>query len=104
MSAEKRLLFEFPVPESNITIPASENSQLFRDHLLSKSREVLGGMESHSLTPLRPGNLILHTLCRSITFSQSQQLASLARLTHERHFNVRKFAVNSEIYVPAVSQ
>lgn len=102
MSADKRLLFEFPVPESNVTIPADpvEESQLFRDHLLSKSREV-SGMESHSLTPLRPGNLILHTLCRSITFSQSQQLASLARLTHERHYNIRKFDMKSEIFVPA---
>ena len=91
------------MPESNVTIEPDplETSQLFRDHLLSKSREVLAGMESHSLTPLQPGNLILHTLCRSITFSQSQQLASLARLTHERHYNIRKFAVNTEIYVPA---
>ena len=90
------------MPESNVTIPADpvEESQLFRDHLLSKSREV-SGMESHSLTPLRPGNLILHTLCRSITFSQSQQLASLARLTHERHYNIRKFDMKSEIFVPA---
>lgn len=95
--------FSVPVPESNVTIEPDplETSQLFRDHLLSKSREVLAGMESHSITPLQPGNLILHTLCRSITFSQSQQLASLARLTHERHYNIRKFAVNTEIYVPA---
>jgi len=102
MSAEKRLLFEFPVPESNVVIPPdkSETSQLFRDHLLSKS-DVMSGMGSHSLIPLQKGSMILHTLSRSITFSQSQQLASLARLTHERHFDVRKYDAKTEIYVPA---
>ncbi|KAL7534298.1 hypothetical protein ACHAWF_004791 [Thalassiosira exigua] len=102
MSAEKRLLFEFPVPESNVTIPSdeAEESQLFRDHLLSKS-SVMSDMDSHSHTPLQAGNLVLHTLSRSVTFSQSQQLASLARLTHERHFDTRKYDIKTEIYVPA---
>lgn len=102
MSADKRLLFEFPVPESTVTIPPGdvEASQLFRDHLLSKS-QVMVGMESHSHTRLQAGMLILHTLARSITFAQSQQLASLARLSHERHFDVRKYDVKTEIYVPA---
>lgn len=103
LTKHQRLLFEFPIPESNVTISADaaeDSQQLFRDHLLSKSH-VVSGMESHSLTPLRPGNLILHTLCRSITFSQSQQLASLARLTHERHYNTRKFDKHTEIYCPA---
>ena len=103
MSADKRLLFEFPVPESNVTIPpdSSASSQLFRDHILSKSHVL---SESHSLTPLRTGSLIFHTLTRSITFAQSQQLASLARLTHERHFDVRKYDVKTEIFVPAGMQ
>ncbi|KAL3792765.1 hypothetical protein ACHAWO_002370 [Cyclotella atomus] len=100
MTADKRLLFEFPVPESKVTIPSDEldSSQLFRDHLLSKSHVLT---ESHSLTALRRGSLILHTLNRSITFAQSQQLASLARLTHERHFDIRKYDQKTEIYVPA---
>jgi hypothetical protein len=100
MTADKRLLFEFPVPESKVTLPPdeSESSQLFRDHLLSKSHVLT---ESHSLTALRRGSLILHTLTRSITFAQSQQLASLARLTHERHFDIRKYDKKTEIYVPA---
>jgi hypothetical protein len=102
MSADKRLLFEFPVPESTVAIPPGklESSQLFRDHLLSKS-QVMSGMESHSHTHLHAGSLILHTLARSITFAQSQQLASLARLSHERHFDIRKYDVKTEIYVPA---
>lgn len=102
LSADKRLLFEFPVPESTIVIPPAESeaSQLFRDHLLSKA-QILQRLGSNSHTPLHAGMLILHTLARSITFAQSQQLASLARLTHERHFDVRKFDVKTEIYVPA---
>lgn len=99
MTADKRLLFEFPVPESKVTLPTDEEpSQLFRDHLLSKAHVLT---ESHSLTALGRGSLILHTLTRSITFAQSQQLASLARLTHERHFDIRKYDKKTEIYVPA---
>ncbi|KAL7489564.1 hypothetical protein ACHAW6_015220 [Cyclotella cf. meneghiniana] len=100
MTADKRLLFEFPVPESKVTLlpDESESSQLFRDHLLSKAHVLT---ESHSLTALHRGSLILHTLTRSITFAQSQQLASLARLTHERHFDIRKYDKKTEIYVPA---
>ena len=37
----------------------------------------------------------------SVTFAQSQQLSSLARLTHERHFDIRKYDEKTEIYVPA---
>ena len=32
-------------------------------------------------------------------FSQSMQLSSLGRLTHERHFNTRKFK-REEMYIP----
>lgn len=41
MSADNRLLFEFPVPESNVVTHADavDDSQLFRDHLLSKSQK-----------------------------------------------------------------
>ena len=98
MTADKRLLFEFPVPESKVTLPPDEPTQLFRDHLLSKAHVLT---ESQSLTGLQRGSLILHTLNRSITFAQSQQLASLARLTHERHFDIRKYDKKTEIYVPA---
>lgn len=98
MTADKRLLFEFPVPESKVALPPDEPTQLFRDHLLSKAHVLT---DSHSLTALQRGSLILHTLNRSITFAQSQQLASLARLTHERHFDIRKYDKKTEIYVPA---
>ena len=62
--------------------------------------EVLGELGSHSLRPLRPSQLIVHSMCRPLSLTQSQQLASLARLTHERHFDSRKFDAKSEIYVP----
>lgn len=97
MRADKRLLFGFPVTESSVIAPPNPETQLFRNHLLSKAN-VLG--ESHSLAPLREGQLILHTMHRSLSQSQMQQLASLARLTHERHFDTRKFA-KDELLVPA---
>mmetsp|Transcript_13058 Transcript_13058/g.26662 ORF Transcript_13058/g.26662 Transcript_13058/m.26662 type:complete len:411 (+) Transcript_13058:5-1237(+) len=102
MSADKTMLFEFEaISPSNVetpTNPATE-AQLFRTHLMSKA-EVLGELGSHSLRPLRPSQLIVHSMCRPLSLTQSQQLASLARLTHERHFDSKKFDPKSEIYVP----
>lgn len=104
MRADKRLLFQFPVPESNFTSTTVESDpvdeHLFRDHLLSKATTVLAQEPSHSLATLEPGMMLLHTMHRSLTFSQSQQLASLARLTHERHFDSYKYDRSFEIYVP----
>jgi acyl dehydratase len=106
MRADKRMLFEFPVPSSSVKASSSRNKSgddpvnlhLFRDHLLSKSH-VCQELQSHSLADLRPGQLILHSMNRSITFTQAQQLASLARLTHERHFDTRRFE-QSELLIP----
>ena len=61
---------------------------------------MLGELGSHSLTPLRPHQLIVHTMCRALSLTQSQQLASLARLTHERHFDSEKFEPTTEMFVP----
>jgi hypothetical protein len=123
MRADKRMLFEFPVPVSSASSSPSymddsttasnrkkngssssssvggENVHMFRDHLLSKA-DVCEELQSHSLVHLRPGQLILHSLQRSLTFTQSQQLASLARLTHEKHFDCRKYDTATEILVP----
>lgn len=95
------MLFAFSVPESHVSTEVNEDAEqhLFRDHLISKSG-ILHELGSHSLSPLRPGQLIFHTMNRSLTLSQSQQLASLARLTHERHFDVRKYDPSTEILVP----
>jgi acyl dehydratase len=79
---------------------SSQDAHLFRDHLLSKATTVLANQPSHSLSTLRAGDLILHSLHRSLTFSQSQQLASLARLTHPRHFDRRTYDSSSEILIP----
>jgi hypothetical protein len=70
----------------------------FSPSFLEKS-EVLAEIGSTSLTKLRPGQLILHKMCRSLSLSQSQQLASLARLTHERHYDTMKFDERKEIYI-----
>eukprot|EP00518_Triparma_eleuthera_P002962 CAMPEP_0182453222 /NCGR_PEP_ID=MMETSP1319-20130603/372_1 /TAXON_ID=172717 /ORGANISM="Bolidomonas pacifica, Strain RCC208" /LENGTH=411 /DNA_ID=CAMNT_0024651125 /DNA_START=29 /DNA_END=1264 /DNA_ORIENTATION=+ len=102
MSADKTMLFDFahlspsPVEASP---PIDNDEDMFRSHLLGKA-EVLGELGSHSLTPLRPQQLIVHTMNRALSLTQSQQLASLARLTHERHFNSHKFTPSSEMFVP----
>jgi hypothetical protein len=105
MRADKRMLFQFTVPESSQSLKSTlqptqdpPNGHLFRDHLLSKSH-VLQGLSSHSFAELREGQLVLHSLKRSLTFTQSQQLASLAKLTHEKHFDSRKYNV-TELLVP----
>jgi acyl dehydratase len=106
MQANKRLLFQFPVTESATQFPLHDDDasymaskHLFRDHILSKATTVLAEQPSHSLAKLRPHDLILHSMQRSLTLSSTQQLASLARLTHERHFDVRKYE-RSELLVP----
>lgn len=119
MRADKRMLFQFaaapPSSTSTSTVGSlragsssnhnnsqqqPDNVHLFRDHLLSKATTVLAEQPSHSLAHLAAGQLILHTMHRSLPFSSSQQLASLARLTHERHFDVRRYERASEILVP----
>eukprot|EP00529_Nitzschia_sp_RCC80_P041830 CAMPEP_0113455150 /NCGR_PEP_ID=MMETSP0014_2-20120614/8228_1 /TAXON_ID=2857 /ORGANISM="Nitzschia sp." /LENGTH=477 /DNA_ID=CAMNT_0000346573 /DNA_START=96 /DNA_END=1529 /DNA_ORIENTATION=+ /assembly_acc=CAM_ASM_000159 len=114
MRADKRMLFEFPIPPSNVQASSSTSStsstytggekdedpnlHVFRDHMLSRSK-VAEELQSHSLAGLRPGQLILHSMNRSLTQTQSQQLASLARLTHERHFDVRRYEP-TELLIP----
>ena len=102
MSADKRMIFPFVVPESNVVASSNEGepTQLFRDHLLGKAPVLAEELGSQSLASLHAGQLIYHSMNRSITFSQSQQLASLARLTHPRHFDTRKYDEHTEIFVP----
>ena len=62
MRADKRMLYEFHVPESNVhhsNYSKDEkeepiNVRLFRDHLLRKSK-VCQELQSHSLAELWPG-------------------------------------------------
>lgn len=109
MRANKHMLFQFSLQDthSSVTYNDEEDAShvqsrkhVFRDHLLSKANTVLAEQSSHSLARLEPGQVILHSLSRSLTFAQAQQLASLARLTHERHFDVRKYDVKTEILIP----
>ena len=112
MTADKRMLFEFSVPtpqgynEFDI-LPTyqeskkdtSQENQLFLNHLLSKG-EKLREIGSQSLRTFQPGQLIYHQMNRSLTFAQSQQLATLARLTHPRHFDTRRYDEKTEILIP----
>jgi len=100
MSTDKTMLFEVKSSSSSTVerTPQTTN-QAFRAHLMSKA-EVLGDLGSTTLTPLRPGQMIVHSMCRALSLSQSQQLASLARLTHPRHFNSKKYDPKTEIFIP----
>ena len=96
MRADKRALFQFTIPESSQSSASSQplrltpfppDAKLFRDHLLSKS-QTLREFTSHSIVNVREGQFMLHSLTRCLTFTQSQQLASLAKLTREKHFDL----------------
>ena len=107
MRAEKRMLFNVPVPEESLTATTTntamkepEKGNLFRDHLLSKATTALAKEPSHTWTKFEEGQCVLHSMNRSLTFSMSQQLSSLARLTHERHFDTKKYDRYSEILIP----
>lgn len=89
-TCEKTMLFPFQVVRSSeveMTNQPSASSE-FLDHLIKKA-DILQTLGSQTLTSLRPGQLIIHKLTRPLTFTQIMQLSSLARLTHERHFNTR---------------
>lgn len=92
-------MFPFKVPGSAVSLPSlPEGPADFLDHLIEQA-ETLQGIGSQTLTTLRPGQLILHTLSRPLSETHMMQLASLARLTHERHFNTRKFR-RDELFIP----
>jgi hypothetical protein len=89
------------VPSSDVVLPRSPDysGTKFLQHVITQS-DVLSNLGSQTFTPLRAGQLILHTLSRPVTATQSMQLSSLARLTHERVFNTQKYP-NQELYIPA---
>lgn len=84
MRADKRMLFETRLVENSLDLQDDEHDNLLRNHVLSKAAILTN--ESQTLNTLRPGQLIRHDHARSLTLGQVQQLASLARLTHPRHF------------------
>jgi hypothetical protein len=100
-TCEKTMLFPFQVvPPSDVEIdrPQSSGGSEFLEHLISRA-DILQNLESHTLSSLRPHQLIIHTLTRPLSETHLMQLASLARLTHERHFNTRLFR-KEELWVP----
>lgn len=98
-TCEKSMMFPFAVPASSVKAeaPTSEKTD-FLDHLV-KRLETLQDMGSQTLTSLRPGQLILHTLTRPLNETHAMQLATLGRLTHERHFNKRLYRPD-ELVIP----
>ena len=99
-TCDKSMLFPFEVPPSQVEVPSNSDSlgDSFLNHIIDKS-DVLQGLGSQTLASVRPGQLILHTLTRPLSETHSMQLATLARLTHERHFNTRLFR-REELFIP----
>ena len=100
-TCEKTMLFPFHVvrpSEIEVKEPSFSESNDFLNHLIQKA-DVLQTLGSQTLTSLRAGQLIIHTLTRPLSETQCMQLSSLARLTHERHFNTRLFR-KEEMFVP----
>lgn len=99
-TCEKTMLFPFEVPPSQVEAVRPPNSRTddFLNHLIQQV-ETLQSIGSQTLTSVRPGQLILHTLTRPLSETHMMQLASLARLTHERHFNSRLYR-KEEMFVP----
>jgi acyl dehydratase len=100
-TCEKTMLFPFQVvrpSEVEVENSAAQKANKFLEHLIQKA-DVLQTLGSQTLTSLRAGQLIIHTLTRPLSETQCMQLSSLARLTHERHFNTRLFR-KEEMFVP----
>jgi len=99
-ACEKSLLFPFKVPSSDIVVKPSEEDrpELFLNHMIQQT-DKMQKLGSQTLTSLRPGQLVVHTLTRPLSETHMMQLATLGRLTHERHFNTRKFK-REELLVP----
>ena len=96
----KSMMFPFSVPASTVKvgIPKATNDTDFLDHLV-KRLETLQDLGTQTLSSLRPGQLLLHTLTRPLNETHAMQLATMARLTHERHFNKRLYRAD-ELVIP----
>lgn len=99
-SCEKSMIFPFIVPQSDVALPPShfEKEGSLLSHLISEA-DALQRSGSQTLSSVRPGQLIVHGLQRPIPLSSSMQLASLARLSHGRHFNTSLYKLE-EMTVP----
>lgn len=99
-TCDKKMLFPFA---RSLDVVGEYNPPVPPDALVSAMTAragVLGQLGSQSLQPLRPGQLLLHSLHRPLTDTQSRQLSSLARLTHERHFDSVRFPDDHLRYIP----
>src|SRR5690242_8569096 len=92
------MLFPFRVPPSEVQHEMQEPPRSLLDHLVTRA-DTLNSLGTQTLRSVRPGQLILHTFERPLSATQTMQLASLARLTHERHFNTRLYK-RDELFIP----
>jgi len=96
----KSMMFPFSVAASDFKGNISDAifQQPLKEHLISRA-DTLVSLGNQSLRRLRAGHLIIHRMARPLTHTQTMQLASIARLTHQRHFDRQRYAQH-EIYVP----
>jgi hypothetical protein len=94
------MLFPTAVPTSDVKIPSDYNPKYdkFLHHIVANG-EKLTAQGSQTFCALRQGQLIFHTLNRPLSETHMMQLATLARLTPDKHFNTRKYT-KEEIMVP----
>jgi len=82
-SFEKSMIFPFVTAPSEIMLPPSpvKNEDSLLNHLIAES-EALQALGSQTLTSVRPGQLILHTLSRPISQSASMQVCAMSSLLY----------------------
>lgn len=99
-SCLKSMLFPFPVEATNYVAPFSPETYEtpLREHIMSRAEQLVT-LGNQSLLRLHQGQVILHRMVRPLTGTAAMQLASTARLTHARHFNLRRYQPH-EIFVP----
>ena len=102
-SADKGMIFPAGIVGAAARAPPgalpARAPDALRDTIVRRAEHLAGPLGGVTLRELRPGQLIVHSACRPLTLTQVMQLSSLARIVHDRHFNLAKHAP-SELFVP----
>ena len=72
------MIFPFSVPQSEVQLPPTitEKADSLLTHLISRS-DTLQNLGSQTLTSVKPGQLLLHTLSKPISQSYAMQVLIL---------------------------
>ena len=77
-TCDKAMIFPFAVPQSEVQLPPTitEKADSLLTHLISRS-DTLQNLGSQTLTSVKPGQLLLHTLSKPISQSYAMQVLIL---------------------------